>query len=395
MKRIVIIILLVVNVFTGQLSAEVFKWDIKKNDRLELVKTAKIVFIMNNKLARKYEERNIIDLTCYKNTGTQNFLKGSFSIYTKDIDAPVFKLTEKNYSDFIIESSGKNIIPEKTYMPNLRNIPTFPKKDLVKGDVWEFPGEIIINNFSVPFALEMAVEYQLLNFEEKNGRKIAEISYNYVLNKSLTGSGFPSDFPSQIAGKNSGVIYWDMEKNIPAYQKDEYHTVFLFGGPGTGYKAYEWKMDINSNFAVYADVSPEEKEKDKDELSKKMPDNVTIENTDKGLVIRLGEILFEFNSAQLKGDASITVDKVVAAIKEKYPDREIIVEGHTDNTGNRDYNNQLSENRAKSVAEKIKPVISHDKLSYKGYGKDKPLNSNKTEEERKKNRRVDIIIKLN
>ena len=81
-------------------------------------------------------------------------------------------------------------------------------------------------------------------------------------------------------------------------------------------------------------------------------------------------------------------------IRKKYPDREIIVEGHTDNTGDKQYNQGLSDRRAASVAEYLKKGVGHDKLSYKGYGSEKPISDNATKEGQAKNRRVEIIIKL-
>nr|WP_252831800.1 OmpA family protein [Brachyspira pilosicoli] len=82
------------------------------------------------------------------------------------------------------------------------------------------------------------------------------------------------------------------------------------------------------------------------------------------------------------------------AIKQTYPDREIIVEGHTDNTGEANYNQALSEKRAKTVADYILPKLEHDKLSYRGFGDKEPIASNDNPDGRQKNRRVDIIIKL-
>ena len=113
-----------------------------------------------------------------------------------------------------------------------------------------------------------------------------------------------------------------------------------------------------------------------------------------GLVLRLGEILFDSDSYTLKSESKSTIDNILKAIKEIYPDREIIVEGHTDNTGKKEYNQNLSEKRAKSVADYMLPNLEHDKLSYRGFGDNKPISPNNTPEERKKNRRVDIIIKL-
>ena len=131
---------------------------------------------------------------------------------------------------------------------------------------------------------------------------------------------------------------------------------------------------------------------------KKLEDNlnndVIVDTVPEGLVIRLGEILFDTDSYTLKENAKDTVDNIINAIKETYPDREIIVEGHTDNTGEANYNQALSEKRAKTVADYILPKLDHDKLSYRGFGDKEPIASNDNPDGRQKNRRVDIIIKL-
>ena len=119
-----------------------------------------------------------------------------------------------------------------------------------------------------------------------------------------------------------------------------------------------------------------------------------VDTVPEGLVIRLGEILFDTDSYTLKENAKDTVDNIINAIKETYPDREIIVEGHTDNTGEANYNQALSEKRAKTVADYILPKLDHDKLSYRGFGDKEPIASNDNPDGRQKNRRVDIIIKL-
>lgn len=75
---------------------------------------------------------------------------------------------------------------------------------------------------------------------------------------------------------------------------------------------------------------------------------------------------------------------------------EISINGHTDNQGSDSYNQKLSEQRAKSVYEYLlKKGINNNKIKYKGYGETVPLTNNDTEENRKKNRRVEIeIIKM-
>ena len=108
----------------------------------------------------------------------------------------------------------------------------------------------------------------------------------------------------------------------------------------------------------------------------------------------MNDILFDFDSYKIKPETAKKLNKIADAIMKKYPDREIIVEGHTDNKGTKKHNLILSINRSHSVAEYLKNRSKHDKFSFMGYGSKKPLKSNSTKQGRKKNRRVEIIIKL-
>jgi outer membrane protein OmpA-like peptidoglycan-associated protein len=114
----------------------------------------------------------------------------------------------------------------------------------------------------------------------------------------------------------------------------------------------------------------------------------------RGLVLRLGEVLFDFDSAVLKKDARETINTIINILKQRYPDRELIVEGHTDNAGTRQYNKSLSERRAESVAKYLRDRQEFEKLSFRGLGQEQPIADNGTKDGRKKNRRVEIIIKL-
>ena len=155
-------------------------------------------------------------------------------------------------------------------------------------------------------------------------------------------------------------------------------------------------MNIVSSYKIYDSITKEEEEGDRRELEENLnnENNITVETVPEGLVLRLGEILFDTDSFTLKNESKETIDNIIEAIKKTYPDREIIVQGHTDNTGSAEYNKTLSERRAKTVADYILPSLNHDKLSYSGFGDKEPIASNDTTEGRSKNRRVDIIIKL-
>ncbi|WP_353483921.1 OmpA family protein [Haliscomenobacter sp.] len=103
-------------------------------------------------------------------------------------------------------------------------------------------------------------------------------------------------------------------------------------------------------------------------------------------------IMFDVDSYALKASTRANLDKMAETMKQ-YDKTEIIVMGHTDNTGTDEYNQKLSENRAASVSRFLQQngVISK-RLTNKGFGENKPVSSNNTTSGRQQNRRVEIAI---
>lgn len=109
-------------------------------------------------------------------------------------------------------------------------------------------------------------------------------------------------------------------------------------------------------------------------------------------VITLNNINFETNSAELTKDAYPELKKVIDLLKNN-PNIKIEISAHTDDKGSDSYNNLLSERRAKSVVDYLSQnEISSERLISKGYGKSKPLVPNTSEQNRAKNRRVELKI---
>ena len=114
--------------------------------------------------------------------------------------------------------------------------------------------------------------------------------------------------------------------------------------------------------------------------------------TDRGLVITLGDVLFEFNKSDLIAGAARNLDPLVRALNDD-PEQAVIIEGHTDNIGSESYNVSLSEKRAKSVKQYLTAAgIDGTRISTKGLGFEFPVASNDTNEGRQQNRRVEIIL---
>jgi len=113
---------------------------------------------------------------------------------------------------------------------------------------------------------------------------------------------------------------------------------------------------------------------------------------DRGLVMTLGDVLFDVNKAELKPGGILTVEKLAAFLKE-YPARRIMIEGFTDSTGAADYNQGLSERRALAVRQALLDRgTGSARIEFKGYGEEFPVATNGTAAGRQRNRRVEIII---
>jgi len=116
------------------------------------------------------------------------------------------------------------------------------------------------------------------------------------------------------------------------------------------------------------------------------------ERTERGLVLTLGDVLFDFDQAGLKPGAMRTVENLAKFMRE-YPERKIMIEGFTDSIGSDWYNEELSRLRASSVRQALLDRgIAGNRIQIVGYGKRFSVASNQTEAGRQQNRRVEVII---
>jgi outer membrane protein OmpA-like peptidoglycan-associated protein len=114
--------------------------------------------------------------------------------------------------------------------------------------------------------------------------------------------------------------------------------------------------------------------------------------TERGPVLTLGDVLFEFNRADLKSGAMQKLYPLVAFLQEN-PTRSVVIEGHTDNIGSDSYNFELSQRRAEAVrAFLLQNGIRAERITAQGRGESYPVAANDTEAGRQQNRRVGIVI---
>ncbi len=123
--------------------------------------------------------------------------------------------------------------------------------------------------------------------------------------------------------------------------------------------------------------------------------SLTTTDADRGVVLTLGDVLFDTGEAALQPSANRTVLKLVQYLQAN-PKRIIRIEGYTDNTGERPFNLTLSRDRAQAVADMLVDLgIDEKRIEVQGYGDQYPVEANASERGRALNRRVEIVFSDN
>jgi outer membrane protein OmpA-like peptidoglycan-associated protein len=120
--------------------------------------------------------------------------------------------------------------------------------------------------------------------------------------------------------------------------------------------------------------------------------NLQAKQTERGLVLTLGDVLFDTAQATLKPGAASTMDRLAQFMRD-YGERQVKIEGHTDSRGDETYNIGLSERRAMAVRDALlQRGIEPQRIRTVGLGEGYPVASNDTQAGMQQNRRVEIVI---
>ncbi|MGM0647049.1 MAG: OmpA family protein [Bacteroidota bacterium] len=120
--------------------------------------------------------------------------------------------------------------------------------------------------------------------------------------------------------------------------------------------------------------------------------DVPLKKIQVGETVVLNNIFFEFDEYELLPESKAELEGLTRLLVQN-PEMDIRIQGHTDNQGDKQYNQKLSENRAMAVYNfLLRQGIDEARLSYKGFGESQPVATNETEEGRAKNRRTEFVV---
>ena len=149
--------------------------------------------------------------------------------------------------------------------------------------------------------------------------------------------------------------------------------------------------DMARNQADAARMDTEIARQQTDDLQRQIAE-LNAKETERGLVVTLGDVLFATGKADLKGGVTSNLGKL-AAFLNKYQDRSVIIEGHTDSVGSDSLNQSLSQRRADAVKSYLMTQgVNPTRLVSSGLGEGSPVAGNESATGRQQNRRVEVII---
>lgn len=310
-------------------------------------------------------------------------------------DNQPYQLDREYTADFIRDAFGEYDIDAQYYVPTVRDVPIFPDKDLQPGDTWSAPGyEVhdLRDGFDIQevFLFPMPVTYRYMGKVVRDGIELEHIVIEYnVYHRKDVPPGY-SVYPYLITGMSRQNYYFDNVLGRPHYY-DEVYDIMLHLNDGSS---------VRYTGSAQAEVI-ESQELDRDALSRELEqalddlgvENSTVTSDERGVTISLENIQFEPDSARLL-NSELAKIQYIAQILSQYPERDILVSGHTALAGTAAGRQRLSEERAKTVVDYLIELGVRDRshIMFQGFGAQQPIDSNDTLQGMQRNRRVEITI---
>jgi outer membrane protein OmpA-like peptidoglycan-associated protein len=370
----------------------VLQWEFKPDETLGIEKTTVQEILKDGRLARRYAIRDEYSLSSGPAKDGVTPLSGTYRSFERNIgpSSDPWLLTSEIPLVFGISPEGVYTVAEHLVYPTIRDIPAFPSTPVGPGDSWELPGSELFP-FTPPVTIPVQVRYTWLSNRMTNERSLAVLYFEYDFDKP---GDLTTDRPNRFTGESRSVLLFDTVAGLPVSLAHGYAirltyidgTTITYQGSLGGKYLRRKKVSEHDRIALSRRIERS--------LPSRKDSGVTVRPAPEGVIITLDEILFDFDSDRIKPEAERVIGRIGNALKAN-PGVAVIVEGHTDDRGNEEYNQGLSERRARAVLGRlfaggwVDPRIA----SFIGKGKSEPVASNATEEGRRKNRRVEILLR--
>lgn len=308
----------------------------------------------------------------------------------------VYALSQEYFSSFSRDKTGRISIDPSYFMPVVRNVPLFDGRDYKPGDTWEMDGYEVHDlragyGIEEAFSYPVKVKYKYLGKGDKDGNEYDIISIFYSISERSSDyySRYPL-YPVKITGYSDQTLYWDNTVGRPYAYEEEFSIQFSlsngrineFTGTASATVTESELMDKN---LIARSIQ--------DRLEKERLENAVVNIDENGVTITLGSIGFGADSSELSSQEKRKLDVIVDILK-NYPERDVLITGHTAFAGTSGGRLELSKQRASMVAEYFfsEGAKRRDQILILGKGATDPIADNSSAEGMTLNRRVEITI---
>jgi outer membrane protein OmpA-like peptidoglycan-associated protein len=372
-----------------------FAFSYAKGDKFRILSTVDESIYINRRFVNSTQILNRIayEVADSASDGSWGLLRGSFETSERTKGSPAFVVTGSYDSEFKRDRLGHYTIDPKYFMPVVRDDPTFPDRELKPGDTWNAPAEERhdLRPMGIPdaYRIPIDVRYKYVGPTTREGKNALLVTASYtIFLRPPEPRAYEEVFPVQIAGFSEQKIYWDPAAGDAIAYEEKFDFVFDWSNGSS----QEWRGGASSRQISAERMDRQTMKAEVEKAVAGLP-NVSVAATDEGVTISIEDIKFEPDSAILK---PAELDKVarIADILKRYPDRDILVGGHSAAAGYAPGRKQLSEERARAVAERLIALGARtsERVRATGYGDERPIAGNDTEAGRARNRRVEITI---
>lgn len=380
-----------------------FEFKFTKNDRSRILSSVDEDIFINGRFHHHAEILNRISAKITEvssdGTGTAEALFMTSENSTGEYGGN-FTWGQEYKSIFARSRTGVYRIADTYFMPTVRNVPVFPSAPLKAGDKWSEDGHEA-HDLRRTFGLQRPFKVPFTASYEYKGDKIGvdgtvlsliEVKYNLYFESPRKTSQLTADqvnLPAMTMGHSKQKIWWDNSKGtIDSYSETFRIIIQTFAGDtltfhGTA-KAELTEFERSS--------TRENREKISGTVQELGLKDIFVKESDKGLTISIENINFEPDSAELAPEEKTKL-RYIADILKNF-DNDILVTGHCARRGTLQAQQDLSEQRAASVASFLTQlgVRPSDCIFTQGKGAQEPVAANDTEAGRRRNRRVEIIL---
>ncbi|MBI9105319.1 MAG: OmpA family protein [Spirochaetales bacterium] len=319
---------------------------------------------------------------------------GNYYVYEASVNDTRLIANPINLSEYCeigISDQGRYNIPEDQLLPVLRDFPVFPDKEIEPGDSWRDFGVRIVDpeNSGRYTRVKFYCEYKYQGLKEVSTGLKHIISAQYALRYKPGDSSVNDPDLKQISGRHLVTIMIDDADRSSIFIRDTIDEQYIyFSGKMLEHKGFilTWYNDIiGMNRGSVADVSRKELEKD-------AVKDVDIIEKAEGLSLSIRNLHFVPDSADLLSEDDGRIASIYKLLNE-IGVKKILAVGHTADIGTKESQYILSEQRAKTVIDKLVSLgMNPAMFLYEGRGGDEPAAGNDTPEGRASNRRVELIL---